>query len=517
MKSNMFFRLTGVLFFTLLVNCLPAQVKIGDNPSVQDPSAVLELEKTNMGLLIPRVALIDAQDDETIPTPANSLLVYNTNNGGEGNDSVSPGFYYWDDIAGRWKGLLASAGPGSGYVWIDPNNNILSSNSANQDLRGTGNIVLGEQAFEDWNDTTNSYIAIGYKAGKEDETDGDADVVAIGFQSAFSNSGTNVNAIGWTAGYDNSGEYVNAFGREAANFNQGNNLNAFGLNAANKNLAEHVNAFGFYTAYENSGFHLNAFGHEAGFLNEGDEVNALGAYAARDNKGWAVNAFGGAAAMRNNGYIVNAIGPQSCDSNWGNSVNGMGHLAAQRNLGSEVNAMGAMSAQFNTEGNVNAFGNKAAQYNTGYNVNALGPETAQYNSGDRTNAMGYGAAKYNSGADAVAIGEMALYGGDTIVKEGGGNIGIGYHAGINIGTGSNNIAIGYDTPFIDGDAAGQINIGGSIIRDEFGVIQLKDLIQLTPRNEEPSNPQPGMIYYDGTSDKIKYYTTGSEWKTIAIE
>jgi len=52
-----------------------AQVKIGDNPNTVDPSALLELEKTDKGLLVPRMTT--AQRD-AIGSPANSLLIFNT-------------------------------------------------------------------------------------------------------------------------------------------------------------------------------------------------------------------------------------------------------------------------------------------------------------------------------------------------------------------------------------------------------------------------------------------------------
>jgi hypothetical protein len=90
----------------LMAISLPAQVKIGDNPDNINCSAILELEKANMGLLIPRVSLASVWDDVTIPDPANSLLVYNTNFGG-GPEPVSPGFYYWRKTRADGSGLSA--------------------------------------------------------------------------------------------------------------------------------------------------------------------------------------------------------------------------------------------------------------------------------------------------------------------------------------------------------------------------------------------------------------------------
>jgi hypothetical protein len=56
-----------------------AQVKIGDNPTTINSSAVLDLESTNKGFLPPRVTLQAVNDGATIANPATGLLVYNTN------------------------------------------------------------------------------------------------------------------------------------------------------------------------------------------------------------------------------------------------------------------------------------------------------------------------------------------------------------------------------------------------------------------------------------------------------
>ena len=65
-------------------------VGIGANTFTPDNSALLELQSTNSGLLIPRVALTSTTDGTTIPSPAHSLIVYNNGIGG-----LSPeGFYY---------------------------------------------------------------------------------------------------------------------------------------------------------------------------------------------------------------------------------------------------------------------------------------------------------------------------------------------------------------------------------------------------------------------------------------
>ncbi len=54
-----------------------AQVGIGTN--TPDSSAVLDVSSTNKGLLMPRVSLNSSTDVTTVPSPKESLIVYNTN------------------------------------------------------------------------------------------------------------------------------------------------------------------------------------------------------------------------------------------------------------------------------------------------------------------------------------------------------------------------------------------------------------------------------------------------------
>jgi uncharacterized protein (TIGR02145 family) len=54
-----------------------AQVKIGTNPTTVDPSAILEMESTTHGMLVPRMT---AANRDAIATPANGLLIWNNSN-----------------------------------------------------------------------------------------------------------------------------------------------------------------------------------------------------------------------------------------------------------------------------------------------------------------------------------------------------------------------------------------------------------------------------------------------------
>jgi len=58
-----------------------------------DPSAAFNVVSKNKGVLLPRVTLSSSTDVETIPNPAEGLLVYNT---GEHKDFAVKGFLYWN-------------------------------------------------------------------------------------------------------------------------------------------------------------------------------------------------------------------------------------------------------------------------------------------------------------------------------------------------------------------------------------------------------------------------------------
>jgi hypothetical protein len=76
---------------------------VGINTTTPDPSAALDIQSSNKGLLVPRVALTSQVDGVTIANPANALLVFNTTN----NASLDPGYYYNSGTAAipSWKSL----------------------------------------------------------------------------------------------------------------------------------------------------------------------------------------------------------------------------------------------------------------------------------------------------------------------------------------------------------------------------------------------------------------------------
>ena len=84
MKKIVF--LTAIFFISLNVF---SQLKIGNNPTTINSNSILELESTNKGLLIPRVALQSTDNAAPLSSFVAGMMIYNTATAGD----VTPGFY----------------------------------------------------------------------------------------------------------------------------------------------------------------------------------------------------------------------------------------------------------------------------------------------------------------------------------------------------------------------------------------------------------------------------------------
>ncbi len=119
LKTTIRVAISIVLLFFSGITFLNAQVGIGTtNPA---PGAMLDIESTDKGILIPRVTLTGTNDITTV-TPAASygLLVLNTANAGAGTTAVTEGFYYWDGT--EWVRIQ-----GEGINWkITGNDEIIN-------------------------------------------------------------------------------------------------------------------------------------------------------------------------------------------------------------------------------------------------------------------------------------------------------------------------------------------------------------------------------------------------------
>ena len=66
--------------------------QVGINTRTPDASAALDIYATNKGVTFPKIALTSRTDVASIPSPQESLVIYNTND----NISGKKGYYFWD-------------------------------------------------------------------------------------------------------------------------------------------------------------------------------------------------------------------------------------------------------------------------------------------------------------------------------------------------------------------------------------------------------------------------------------
>lgn len=94
----------------MLLCCSPAvfsQVKIGNNPKSINKDAVVEIESTNKGMLLPRLALNSTTNAAPLSSFVQGMFVFNT---ATAND-VTPGMYYSDGV--KWIKVNVSTAAGT--------------------------------------------------------------------------------------------------------------------------------------------------------------------------------------------------------------------------------------------------------------------------------------------------------------------------------------------------------------------------------------------------------------------
>lgn len=131
-----------------------SQAQVGIGTTTPDASSMLEVDATDRGVLIPRVAIANLSTAAPVTAPVESLLVYNT------TVATGVGFHYWDGT--QWVALSgASANDGD---WTISGNDIYNANSGYvgvgtntptaqlhiEDTSGA-NIVAFNDGFEDNN------------------------------------------------------------------------------------------------------------------------------------------------------------------------------------------------------------------------------------------------------------------------------------------------------------------------------------------------------------------------------
>lgn len=86
------------------VSAVQAQLKVGNNPGTINANSVLEVESTNKGLLLPRIALTSTTAVAPLAAHVAGMTVYNTATAGD----VTPGYYYNDGTKWVRVGTLST-------------------------------------------------------------------------------------------------------------------------------------------------------------------------------------------------------------------------------------------------------------------------------------------------------------------------------------------------------------------------------------------------------------------------
>jgi len=410
-----------ILLFTVFGTTLMAQSNNSELPTsinntglAPDASAILDVQSTNKGVLIPRVT---AAQMTAISSPATGLLVYNT---------TAASFYFFDGIV--WTDL---SGGGSG----GPTNQILD---ADFDTK---------VEVDDGTDHDKIKFKVSDGAGGSIEAFTIEHDPALNLKnSRLSNDGYDNNLfIGFETGLVNEADHGTNYG-----------YNTFvGVRAGKANTIGYSNSFlGAYSGTANiTGSGNSFFGHYAGGFNtDGDHNVFMGLYSGYENTTGSSNVFLGYLAGYKNIIADRSVGIghgalQNNDTGstifyHGENNVAVGYHAGNKNtLGDDNVFLGFLSGEHNTEGRFNTYlGAHTGKANIlGLrNVN-IGHGAARYSTdGDDNVLIGVGAGNSNDQDDNVMLG---AYAGSN--NDGEKNVFLGYNAGYSSGTGDRNVFVGY--------------------------------------------------------------------------
>jgi hypothetical protein len=252
--------------------------QIGIGTITPHPSAILDITSSNKGLLIPRVNLTDVNNlTSPINTPAEGLMVWNTNNGTIGGSGK--GFYFYTGTGVGWAPVNANSsntlnqaydfsGPGLGRTIIANSNPVHIGGE--DGLMVSGTFGSGNTLDPVYGATYNSRMFFypkkaAFRAGYDSFFEPDPSIINEGAWDTDAEIGDYSFATGrynrasgeasFAANNDNeaSGQYATAFGSQnisfgKASFTLGTSNNAIGENAlagGSNTVANGLSSFAF--------------------------------------------------------------------------------------------------------------------------------------------------------------------------------------------------------------------------------------------------------------------------------
>ncbi|NQU33634.1 MAG: tail fiber domain-containing protein [Bacteroidetes bacterium] len=362
------------------------QVAINNNGDAADVSAMLDIQGTSGGLLVPRMT---ETDRDALISPATGLIIYQTDE--------TAGFYFYSgsvwtkfisgaislndltdaSTSGASVFIGGTAGTSNQSTGID--NTFVGYASGNYNTTGDYNTAVGKQSFH-YNLVGNQNSALGYGALYKNKGDRNT---GMGYQSLNQNvDGSYNSSLGaFSLFFTNGGSYNTSVGNQSLYTNViGNNNTAIGFGALFTNLASGNTAVGYQSSYSNtSGPYNSSFGYQAMYSN-------------------VINFYG------------TAIGYQALYNSTGNSNTATGYKALFNNVAGQQNtAVGAsvMNSNETGEGNV-AIGFETLFFNSSGSNNTAVGKYAFYNGGSYTNSTAIGYYTLISASNQVRIGNSSV-------------------------------------------------------------------------------------------------------------
>lgn len=213
-----------------IVNDDGVRVGIGTGASI--PLGALEINSTNDGLVIPRVALLfGATLPQPLAAPTTSELIYNTATVGTSPNNVTPGFYFW--TGSRWERFVTGAQTGwstTGNAGLVATTNFLGTTDAVDVSFRRNNSAAGRIGATS---TSFGVSALAANTGANNTAFGTNALSANNTPS--DNTAIGFNALAINTQNADTGALNTAVGSGAlANLNGGNNNTAVGYNALNR-------------------------------------------------------------------------------------------------------------------------------------------------------------------------------------------------------------------------------------------------------------------------------------------
>jgi len=239
--------LFSIAIGVVILGQLRAQNNVGIGTTTPHASALLDLTATDKGLLIPRVALVAANNGTTpVNGPATGLLVYNTGTGG-----LTPaGFYYWN--GSQW--VQIGAGSGSSCVTLDQAYNC-GGNGAGRTINALyGSVTINVTSLSTSTEALKGSVANGtnsaptvalygqhtgqYGVGVYGETTLSNNLFpGVAGSSSANNANTSIYPAGVSGYFEGSGIGAGVWGESDANVSgSGSNTGVYGYGFGNKSF-----------------------------------------------------------------------------------------------------------------------------------------------------------------------------------------------------------------------------------------------------------------------------------------